>query len=86
MLQVRFLGKNLKCWGHITPGTEREGKMYDSRTEEGMGSDLRWALEGVISKYTALPSEEYYKKGGVYDHLRGIIAAVYVEEKQCLSS
>ena len=53
--------------------------MYDSRTEEGMGSDLRWALDDIISKYTDLPSYEYYRENGVYEHLKGIIAAIYVE-------
>jgi len=77
-----IFGKESGCQGdsslpwHLSKKGE---EMYDSRTEEGMGSDLRWALDDIISKYTDLPSYEYYRENGVYEHLKGIIAAIYVE-------
>jgi hypothetical protein len=56
--------------------------VYDKETEDGMGSKLRWELDFAVLKYCnehcpeKAEGMEFYKKGGVYEHIRAIIKEV----------
>ena len=62
---------------------EAAGMEYDQRISEGMGSELRWALDRVVQTYCWKNCPEkldkFYKADGPYDHIKGIIRAVYQE-------